>query len=262
MAIHIIKDANVYWQTAADAPADAGFLHTISNEATVNLTSDALDVTTMGSDWRDFLTGLKAATVSLSGFLPSGDGYAQTVAEMWTGWTENRWIVIEPSDPLGPLPHFACLSRSVSMDTGMSAGEAVTFGAAINARENFWRAARIHSSENRPSGAQSFTVGDAILGTGAQRAKTVYLIFVLKGNNLASGKALSARWSTTSVTNLTGIFRPIDPTTDQPGEDTERMSIRKVGVNASGDMTLSILSSVLSGNLAAANGLNIYAVPA
>jgi len=335
MAIHIIKDVNVYWQTAADAPADAGFLHTISNEATVNLTSDALDVTTMGSDWRDHLAGLKQAVVNIAGFLPSADDYARTVEEMWTGWTENRWIVLEPAEPLGDLPHFAAFTRSVSMDVGMSTGEAETFGAAINARQNFWRAARIHASDSRPSGAQAFVLDDDILGTGATRASELYLIFVLKGANLGAGKALRASWDTTPATPLDGIFRPVaraafatainngggystnttvirvddvgaedvginvgdtvtisgnnytvsavnrstdtitlssglqanvndDIAVSRPvvyGNATERMSVRKVTVKASGDMTLSILATALTGNLASANGMNIYAVP-
>ena len=259
MALHIVKDAKLFWETAPNAPADAGFLHTISNEATLSLTADAPDVTTMGSDWRGFLAGLRTGVLSLSGYLPADDDYLRTVEQAWTGLGAERWVVLEPSEIAGSLPIFALKTRSMSIDIGENVGEAVTFGMAMNATDKLWRATRMHSSDARPSGAQAWAVPSSVFGSGATRAAEAYIIFLLKGPNLASGRSLTASWNTSPATSLTGIFRPI--VSGSAGAATERMTIKKVPVKASGGMILSIQANNITTNLATGNGLNAYVVP-
>ena len=256
MAIHLVKNVGLYWQSGIDAPADAGFLHTISNEASIALTADSLDVTTMGTEWRDFLSGLKQAQVSVSGFIPSGDDYPRTVSEMWSGWQAERWIVIEPSGrhATGHLNEFAARTRSVALETGMQVGEAETFALSINAHQNFWRAHRLFEAAARPTAALNQQVGMNVLGADAARVTEVYLIFVLRGPNMGSGKSLTATWNTDTVTTINNIFRPTNST-------TERMTVVKAGVKTTGNMRLQIAANQFTNNFAATNGLNIYVVP-
>src|SRR5262245_63538627 len=93
MAFQHGKEAKVY--------VNGWDLTTFLTEFAATLNGEAVDVTTFGDSWRDFISGLKTAQFSANGFFDGADDQQDEIISALTNVADSIWLWFPQGDTLG-----------------------------------------------------------------------------------------------------------------------------------------------------------------
>lgn len=97
------------------------------NSVTVSGEADTAEVSTLGSDDKAYIAGMKDATISLEGFYAGGVGDIDELLESWLG-TTTTWTVVMTDDSTGALAYMV-KAVDTTYEVGAEIGAAVSVSA-------------------------------------------------------------------------------------------------------------------------------------